>query len=49
VLGHRRRGLFYAPTFPLAVPILLSLFEAVRFVWVDRAEFESRFVTTERA
>jgi hypothetical protein len=27
----------------LIVPMLLAWFDAVRFLWVDRAEFDARF------
>lgn len=40
-LGRRRRGIVYACTLPIAM--LLSYVDALRFLWVDRAEFEARW------
>lgn len=40
-LGRPRRGRAYLLMLPIA--ILPSWYDALRFVWVDRAEFDSRF------
>lgn len=43
-LGRRRRGVIYILTIPLLfAPFFLALWDAFRFIWVDRAEFDSRF------
>jgi hypothetical protein len=41
-LGSRRRGWVYVALLPVAA--MLALYDALRFVWVDRATFDSRFV-----
>jgi len=46
-LGRRRRGIVYACTLPIAM--LLSYVDALRFLWVDRAEFETRWSTPPSA
>ncbi len=44
-LGNRRRGLLYAVAIPVfIVPYFLSVIDALRFIWVDRKEFDARFV-----
>jgi TM2 domain len=45
-LGHRKRGWLCVLTLPLVVPIVMGWVDAIRFVWVERAEFESRFAAT---
>jgi TM2 domain-containing membrane protein YozV len=43
-LGRPRRGWIYVLTIPLLMaPLFLGLWDALRFIWVDRAEFDSRF------
>ena len=43
-LGRPRRGVIYVLTIPLLfAPFFLALWDAFRFIWVDRAEFDSRF------
>lgn len=44
-LGNTRRGRRYLVFFPVLLPIILGIIDAVRFIWADRQEFESRFVT----
>jgi TM2 domain-containing membrane protein YozV len=39
-LGNSRRGRRYLVLLPLMVPAFLSLYDALRFVWIDRAAFE---------
>jgi TM2 domain-containing membrane protein YozV len=42
--GDTRKGWSYVSMIPvLIVPMLLAWFDAVRFLWVDRAEFDARF------
>jgi hypothetical protein len=49
-LGRPGRGWLYVATFPLlALPVLLSLADALRFVWADHAVFRARWGTTGRA
>jgi TM2 domain-containing membrane protein YozV len=49
-LGHRRRGWLYAVALPLFVfTYFLSLVDALRFIWVDRKEFDARFVAARPA
>jgi TM2 domain-containing membrane protein YozV len=44
-LGQRRRGWKYVALLPVALaPVFMSLVDAFRFLWVDRATFEARFV-----
>jgi TM2 domain-containing membrane protein YozV len=44
-LGNRRRGWTYVALFPLALASVFAAYcDALRFVWVDRATFDSRFV-----
>ena len=48
-LGNRRRGWIYVAMLPLVLaPLFMSYFDALRFVWVDRTEFEARFVAPSR-
>jgi TM2 domain-containing membrane protein YozV len=43
-LGRRRLGVIYILTIPLLfAPLFLGFWDAFRFIWVDRAEFDSRF------
>ena len=43
-LGRRRRGVVYVLMLPLFLaPVFLGFFDAYRFLWVDRAEFDTRF------
>ena len=44
-LGQRQRGWRCVRMFPLGVPIVMGWVDAFRFVWVDRAEFERRFLS----
>lgn len=44
-LGNRKRGWVYVLTLPVGVPIVMGWVDALRFVWVERAEFERRFAT----
>ena len=41
-LGNRRRGALYALLF--IVSYFFSVVDALRFIWVDRQEFDARFV-----
>ncbi len=44
-LGNTRRGWIYVATLPLAMaPFFMSVADAFRFVWIDRAEFELRMI-----
>jgi TM2 domain-containing membrane protein YozV len=44
-LGNRRRGWTYVACMPLLMaPMFLSFGDALKFLWVDRTEFEARFV-----
>ena len=43
-LCRRRRGVVYACLLPVA--ILLSFVDALRFVWIEQARFESRYVAS---
>lgn len=43
-LGQRRLGWRYVLMFPLGVPIVMGWVDAVRFVWLEHAEFERRFL-----
>jgi TM2 domain-containing membrane protein YozV len=44
-LGNRRRGWTYVVLLPLAAAsVFCAIYDALRFVWVDRATFDSRFV-----
>jgi hypothetical protein len=44
-LGDRRRGVRYVLMIPLLLaPFFLACYDAFRFIWVDRAEFDARFV-----
>ena len=44
-LGRNRRGWIYLATFPLfMVSYFLSFADAIHFIWVERSEFEARFV-----
>ncbi|MGZ5185640.1 MAG: NINE protein [Caldimonas sp.] len=44
-LGRNRRGWVYLLTLPVFMaPLFVSFFDALRFIWVERAEFDSRFV-----
>jgi TM2 domain-containing membrane protein YozV len=46
-LGNRRRGILYVVAIPLfVVTYILSIADAFRFIWVDRKEFDARFVAT---
>ena len=41
-LGQRRRAWIYLFSVPLALlPLFLSWYDALRFIWIDRASFES--------
>jgi len=43
-LGRRRRGIVYLLMLPLFLaPMFLAFFDAYRFLWVDRGEFDTRF------
>jgi len=43
-LGRPKRGIVYLLTLPLLMaPLFLGLFDAFRFLWVDRAGFDARF------
>ena len=43
-LGHPRRGIVYALMLPLLmVPLFLGVWDAFRFLWVDRSGFDTRF------
>ncbi len=45
-LGRRRRGVIYLLTIPLLfAPFFMALWDALRFIWVERAEFDTRFAT----
>ena len=44
-LGRRRRGWAYLLIFPMG--LMMMWVDALRFVWVDRAEFDRRFATNE--
>lgn len=45
-LGNRRRAWLYILTIPLMMaPLFMSFADALRFIWVDRADFEARFVS----
>lgn len=45
-LGRRRRGVIYLLTIPLLfAPVFMAFWDAFRFIWVERAEFDSRFAT----
>ena len=46
-LGRHRRGIVYVLTLPIAM--LLSYVDALRFLWVDRAEFEARWAARPAA
>jgi hypothetical protein len=49
-LGDRRRGWRYVLMIPLLfLPFYLSWYDALRFIWVDRSEFDARFVKTDGA
>ena len=49
-LGQRRRGIVYLLMLPLLLaPLFLGFFDAYRFLWVDRAEFETRFAAPRLA
>ena len=44
-LGNRRRGVLYALGMLLfMLSYFLSVVDALRFIWVDRQEFDARFV-----
>jgi TM2 domain-containing membrane protein YozV len=44
-LGRPRRGWTYLMTLPLLMaPLFMSFADALRFIWVERAEFDARFV-----
>lgn len=44
-LGRTRRGWLYMASVPLLLaPIFLSWADAIRFLWIDRAQFEAQFV-----
>jgi TM2 domain-containing membrane protein YozV len=46
-LGRHRRGAAYVVLAPLlALSMFLGWYDAVRFIWVDRAQFERRFART---
>ncbi len=48
-LGNHRRGWIYIAMLPLALaPLFLSYADALRFIWIDRAEFDLRMVTARR-
>ena len=43
-LGQKRRGWLYVASIPLLfAPLFLGLWDAFRFLWIDRDEFDSRF------
>jgi hypothetical protein len=44
-LGQPQRGWRCVRLFPLGVPIVMSWVDAFRFVWLERAEFERRFLS----
>lgn len=45
-LGNYRRGAIYLLLAPLAaVSVFVGWYDALRFIWVDRAEFERRFAS----
>ncbi|MEO8806471.1 MAG: TM2 domain-containing protein [Burkholderiaceae bacterium] len=44
-LGQPKRGRRYAAMLLLGVPIVMGWVDAFRFVWVERAEFERRFLS----
>jgi TM2 domain-containing membrane protein YozV len=44
-LGQRKRGWRCVAMLPLGVPIVMCWVDAFRFVWVERAEFERRFLS----
>ena len=49
-LGHKRRGWIYIATLPLLMaPLYMGFIDAVRFIWIDRSEFESRMVLHQPA
>lgn len=49
-LGRSRRGWTYVALIPAAfVSVPLGLFDAFRFIWVDRATFDARFTSPEGA
>ena len=49
-LGRPKRGMVYFLTLPLLMaPLFLGLFDAFRFLWVDRAGFETRFAAPRLA
>lgn len=49
-LGHTRRGFLYLVLLPVAMASLfLGIIDALRFVWIDRAEFDSRIAPPRRA
>ncbi len=49
-LGKRRRGWIYVATIPLLLaPAFASYIDAVRFIWVDRADFDARFAAVPDA
>jgi len=44
-LGRFRRGFLYVALLPvLTLSLVLGWYDALRFIWFDRAEFERRFV-----
>ena len=49
-LGNKRRGWKYLALLPFAaIMMIVSWVDAIRFIWVDRTEFEARFVTLAEA
>jgi Predicted membrane protein len=49
-LGRPRRGIVYFLTLPLLMaPLFLGLFDAFRFLWFDRAGFDTLFSTPRGA
>jgi hypothetical protein len=49
-LGNRRRGWTYVLLLPLALAsAFCAYYDALRFVWVDRATFDARFVGTPQS
>ena len=47
-LGRHRRGWLYLLLFPVGVSIIMMWVDALRFLWVDRAEFDARFAAAPR-